>query len=323
VRPTFRIIAAGSDITALVSDRLLDLQITDKAGVESDRLTFTVDDRDQLIRLPRKGVQIVVSLGYVGRSLVRMGRYVVDEVDVSGPARELTVRANAVDMTGGMKAPKERSWDNVTLGTVVRTIAGDHQLTASIAESLASRQLGHVDQTESDMQLLQRLCAVQGATCKVADGRLVVAGRASGQGAGGTNLPAALILARNCASWTATLADRGEYRSVKAPYHDVTTGQRSDATAGSGQPALTLRQSYASQSEAQQAADSKFRVLSRGTGKVSIRGLIGDPGMSAERPATLSGFRQGIDGSDWIIDSVVHKMSGSGYTCDIDLESRE
>lgn len=323
MRPAFKIIAQGSDITALIADRLISLQITDKAGVESDRLTITIDDRDQRIELPRKGARIEVSLGYVGAPLIRMGRYVVDEIEVGGPLRYLTIRANAVDMTSGFRSPRERSWDGITLGDLVSTIAGEHDLIPAVASSLASRALGHIDQTESDMQLLQRVCADQGGTCKVADGRLVVARRASGQGAGGSALPQAIITPGDCQSWSALLSDRGEYKSVKAYYQNLSSAERVAATAGSGEPVMELRNSFASQVEAERAADSKLRSLSRGTGKVSISGLVGDATMSSERPATLTGFRDGIDGSDWVIDSVTHDYSPSGYTCSLEIESKE
>ena len=324
MRVAFKIVVNGSqDITALIGDRLVSLEITDQAGVKSDRLTMTIDDRDQRLEFPKTGAKIDVSLGYLGGVLVKMGQYVVDEVDVAGPVRVMTIRANAADMTGKIKAPKERSWPNVTLGTLVRTIASDNGLQPAIASDLASRNLGHVDQTESDMQLLQRICAEQGATCKVSDGRLVVASHASGKTASGGDLPEAIIDASQCESWSATITERGKFKSVKANWQNVAAGQRATVTAGEGEPVLTLKNSYTSQDEARRAAESKLKSLTRGTGKVSINGLIGDPEMSAERTATLSGFRSGVDGDGWVINEVTHSVSGDGYTCSLQLESKD
>jgi hypothetical protein len=132
-----------------------------------------------------------------------------------------------------------------------------------------------------------------------------------------------LITAADCASWSALLSDRGEYKSVKAYYPDLSSAERAVVTAGSGDPVMELRNSFASQVEAERAADSKLRSLSRGTGKISISALVGDATMSAERPATLAGFRAGIDGSDWVIDSVTHDVSSSGYTCSLEIEAKE
>jgi uncharacterized protein len=323
MRVAYKIIADGSDITALIADRLLSAEITDQAGVKSDRLTLTIDDRDERLSFPEAGAKIEVSLGYVGKTLVKMGTYTVDEVEVSGPARELVIRANAVDMTGSIKAPKERSWDNITLGNLVRTVAGNNGLTPAVDTTLSSINLGHVDQTESDMQLLQRLCADHGATCKVADGRLVVAKRAAGKSASGSSLPKATITAGDCESWSAVVAKRNNFKSVKAFWQDVKKARRTAVVAGGGSPQMTLKNTYASQDEAKRAADSRLKGLARGADKVRINGLIGDPEMSAERPATLTGFRNGVDGENWIINSVTHSFNGSGYTCGLELELKE
>ena len=320
----YKIVVNGSkDITALIADRLLSMDITDQAGVRSDRLTLTIDDRDQRLEFPKSGARLEVSLGYVGAPLVRMGAYTVDEVEVSGPARMLTIRANAADMTGSIKAPKERSWPGVTMGTLVRTIAKDNGLQPSVATELDARQLGHIDQTESDMQLLQRVCVDQGATCKVADGRLVVSVRAAGKTASGKALPAAAIRAEQCENWSATIAKRNTYKAVKAYWQDTGAAQRKSATAGSGKPMLELKNTYASKAEAERAADSRLKALTRGADKVRISGLIGDPTMSAEMTASLTGFRAGVDGSNWVINEVTHTVSGDGYTCALQLEVKE
>lgn len=320
MQPTFKITANSQDITKKIADRLISLEISDKAGVKSDRATITIDDRDQLLDIPKRGAKLEISIGYVGQALVRMGSYVVDEVEVEGPERQMVIRANAADMTGKIKAPKERSWPGVTFGNLVKKIAKEHSLQPSIPSDLASRNLGHIDQTESDMQLLSRICSEQGATFKVSDGRLVVANHAGGKTASGKSLPVATIYAHDCERWNATIAERGKYQSVIAYWQNMQTGQRVEVKAGQGEPALTLKNSYKDEETAKQAAKSKLNVLGRGTGTVSISGYIGDPYMSAERIATLVGFRNGVDGSGWVVNEVTHSLSGDGYTNSISLE---
>ena len=84
MRPAFLILADSVNITALVADRLVDLVITDKAGVKSDRLELVIDDRDERLELPETGAKLEVSIGYRGGSLARMGSYVVDGIEVGG-----------------------------------------------------------------------------------------------------------------------------------------------------------------------------------------------------------------------------------------------
>jgi len=323
VQIAYKITADGTNITDLVKDRLLACDITDQAGVKSDRLTIALDDRDQRLEIPETGAELQVWLGYVGQTLVNMGKFTVDEVDVRGPAREMTIRANAADMTGDIKSPKERSWDDVSLGDVVRTIAGEHRLTASISAELAAVQLGHIDQTESDMQLLTRLCSDQSATCKVADGRLVVAKRASGKSTSGSDLPVANIDAGDCSDWSASITERGKYKTVIAQWHDLKTGKRNEELAGNGKPVMTLKHTFQSRDAAKRAANSKLESMARSGSKIQISGMVGNPSMSAEMEANLTGFRTGIDGDGWIINSVAHSFTSSGYTCSIDLEQKE
>jgi phage protein D len=54
--PRFRIVVDGTDITALLNDRLIQLSVTDKTGMESDEFELRIDDRDGLVTLPRRGV---------------------------------------------------------------------------------------------------------------------------------------------------------------------------------------------------------------------------------------------------------------------------
>lgn len=51
MKPTYQIVADGSDITALINDRLLLLRTSDKPGMESDEFELRIDDRDQAVAL--------------------------------------------------------------------------------------------------------------------------------------------------------------------------------------------------------------------------------------------------------------------------------
>lgn len=47
--------------------------------------------------------------------------------------------------------------------------------------------------------------------------------------------------------------------------------------------------------------------------------MVGDPNLTAERPLTATGFRDGING-DWLIKRVEHHIDSSGYRCDVECE---
>lgn len=92
MRQDFQILADGKDITATCRDRLISLRITDKAGLESDEVEVTLDDRDGAIALPRHGALIDASLGYHETGLTRIGQYRIDEVESSGPPQQIVIR---------------------------------------------------------------------------------------------------------------------------------------------------------------------------------------------------------------------------------------
>ena len=85
MRPDWRILIDGQDRSEAFRARLLSLTITDESGYYSDTVSVRLDDRDGRIVLPRLGVEMVVQLGYEEIGRVEMGRYTVDEIELSGP----------------------------------------------------------------------------------------------------------------------------------------------------------------------------------------------------------------------------------------------
>jgi len=71
MQPLFQIQADAVDISTAVGDRLIDLVVTDEAGIQSDELKLTLDDRRRadgaIAQLPRIGSVLDVSLTYAGR----------------------------------------------------------------------------------------------------------------------------------------------------------------------------------------------------------------------------------------------------------------
>ncbi|MEE9358423.1 hypothetical protein [Candidatus Vondammii sp. HM_W22] len=156
--PAYRIIADQQDITAIIRDRLISLHVTDKTGLVSDTAETTLDDRNSAIEIPRTGALLEIYMGYQETGLYRMGSYTVDEVELTGLPNTMRIRAKAADMRQSLKSCKLRSWDDITLGDLVATIAAEHGLIPRVGEFLDAIHIPHLDQTyESDMHLLTRL----------------------------------------------------------------------------------------------------------------------------------------------------------------------
>jgi len=160
-KPAFKIVADGDNVTRAVADRLVSLRITDEAGQTSDSLEITLDDRASRVPVPRSGAWLKVWLGYStgGKLPVYMGSFAVDDVDLSGGPRSMTIKATAAQTAPELvKGQKSQSWHGKTLGEVAQEIGKRNGLQVVIKGNLASTQIKHEDQTnESDQAFLTRL----------------------------------------------------------------------------------------------------------------------------------------------------------------------
>jgi uncharacterized protein len=319
MQPYYRVIADSKDVTDAIRDRLLSLSITDAAGMDSDVLEIALDDRDRIIAIPRRGAELDVSLGYRETKLSRMGLFVVDEIVPSGPPATMTIRARAADFRQSLKAPGTRSWDGKTLGDICSTIAKKHGYEARVNQSLASQAIAHVDQNESDMNLLTRLAKDYGAVVKITGGVLALVPAGEAHSASGKAMPATTLSYEQISRYEATLADRGKYTAVQARWDDKAHAREMPVTVGSGEPMFIIQRKFADEATAKAAAKAKLDGFFRGAATLSLS-CDGNAALMAESRLTISGVRTGVNGA-WITTQVVHRYDGQGYRCDVEAES--
>ena len=339
MQPLFRIYANSVEITAAIRDRLIELVITDEAGIQSDELKLTLDDRRRedgaIAQLPRIGTVLTVSLGYAETRLVSMGRFIVDEVEIRSPPATLSVSAKAADMVGPFRSPKTRSWDETTLGQLVEAIATEHRYEAKIDPELGGIAIPHLDQTEeSDMSLLTRLAAKHDAMAKPVAGFLVLAKQGAIKTITGQAMPTISLNASDLAEWryrhsarkpggSGSTSDRDTQKppttttgGTKAYWWDFEKGERREVTTGSP-PFEEIRYVHATEAEAKAAAATRKNTGERAQGELSFS-LAGDPRLAAEGSLWLS-LRAEIP-TDWRIKRVEHRLSNQGYTTHVECE---
>ncbi|MHA3737883.1 phage late control D family protein [Pseudomonas sp. Eth.TT006] len=318
--PRFRIVADGTDITALLNDRLLQLSVTDKASMESDEFELRIDDRDGLVTLPRKGVGIEIYLGYLETSLVRLGRYVVDGVTVSGPPDTIVIKGKASDMRGSGKTIRSGSWENVPLSKIVADVAARNGWAPACP---VETKVARADQlNESDFNFITRLAKQYDCTAKVADGKLLVMPRQGGQSASGKALPAIVINKSDVSRWQFNFEDRESHKSVGAKHQDKKTGQLAvvlleNDDAPAGLPSVhTDRHIYPNKSAAQAAAKARLAAFNRSTAGVRLE-MKGRTDVFAECPIVAKGFKVGLDG-DYLAESVQQTYTQSGWSTTVE-----
>lgn len=321
--PAWRVVLDGQDLTERVRPRLLDLTLTESRDGEADQLDLQIHDHDGRMALPRRGLELAVALGWEDAGLIDKGIFRVDEVEHSGSPDVITVRARSADLTHPMRTRRERSWHQVTLGDVVRNLAGEHGLQARISPALAGIAIAHLDQTgESDVHLLTRLGQRYDAVATVKAGNLLFMPIGSGTTASGAPLPSALITRADGDRHRYALADRETYSGVRAYWHSKPGASRKSVLVGESGNAKRLRETYNSEAEAREHANAEWKRVRRGAAKMDFTLALGRADLSPEQKLRVRGFKPEIDDTAWLIAKATHSITGSGgYTTQLALET--
>nr|WP_288913125.1 contractile injection system protein, VgrG/Pvc8 family [uncultured Pseudomonas sp.] len=320
MKPTFRIVADGKDITALINDRLLSLRTSDKPGMDSDDFELRIDDRDQAVTLPTRGAGIEVYLGYTGQALTRLGRYTVDEIELSGPPDTLVIRGKASDMRGSGKTVRSGSWENVPLQQIVRDVAARNGWQPVCP---VQTKVPRVDQlNESDYNFITRLAKQYDCTAKLADGKLLVMPRQGGQTASGKNLSPVVLKRADLSRYQFRLGDRNTQKAVRTKHQDKKSGalkvvELDNDDLPNGLPAVhTDRHIYPNKSAAEQAAKARLAAFNRSSAGVRLE-MAGRADVFAERSIIVQGIKPGLDG-EYLAEAVEQLFTSSGWTTTVE-----
>ena len=345
-RPVWRLTINGVDLADKLTTRLISLTLTDNRGFEADQLDLVLNDADGKLDIPTRGVEISLSLGWADSGLIQKGLYRVDEVEHSGAPDQLTLRARSADLRTGLAAQHERSWHDTTLRDIVEEIAMACDLDPRIDAALADLPIAHIDQTnESDANLLTRLAKDHDAIATVKAGTLLFTRAGIATTVGGKSVPAVTITRSDGDQHRFSVADRDTYIGVRAQYHNLSTGLKGevlitqDNIDDDGQKVTraqsldkrvdhsadnikTLRHTYATESTAARAARAEYRRLQRGLATFALTLAHGRPELYPETPCRVSGWKPSIDGTQWLIARVTHRLGDGGLTTGIELEVR-
>lgn len=229
VRPNPKNEGEAKDISTLISDRLINLTLTDSRGFEADQLDITLDDSDGSLALPSRGAILSLAFGWADEPLIFKGDYTVDEIEHSGTPDTLTIRARSADLRGSFQNRHERSFHQKTIGEIVKKIAEENQLISEVSEIFANKKIDHIDQTnESSINLLTRLAENHDAIATVKNGRLLFIEAGRGKTASGKILPTLSITRQSGDSHRFSIAEGDNYTAVKAYWHNTDTGKRGE-----------------------------------------------------------------------------------------------
>lgn len=119
-------------------------------------------------------------------------------------------------------------------------------------------------------------------------------------------------------------AGRTSYTAVRAYWHDGKSARRKGVVAGSGKEGSTktLKDTYATEADALQAAKAELQRTDRGaaTLSLSLTLAVGRPQLMPQSPVTVQGFKPEIDGEGWLVKSVEHSLGDGGYSTQLECE---
>lgn len=309
MKPTYEIYVDGADVTGNFRGQVSSINITDEAGLKSDKVDIVLNDAGYAIALPPMDAKMDIFMGFEGRPLTYMGKYDVDDYGGDIFPATLKISGKAADMKGGLKSPKTRSFEDITLGDLVSKLASEHGLKSAVSDDLKGIKYPYIAQTrESDMHLLTRLARVHDAIAKPVGGALVLVKRGQGKSADGTELPVVPIRLDQISRGTWDVTSRGRFGRVEAEWVDLGGSETHKVTAGDKDPLLTLRHRFSSQSEAQEAVKAALERSIRGSGKMQVQlaGFWGD--LTAEGKLNFLNMKPELCGV-WGITSLTHRLA--------------
>lgn len=329
-RAGWKVTLDGRDITAGIDPQNLSVSIGEKRGGEADQLDIVIQDREGKVAIPPAGRTLRISMGWLQGGdlpigLIDKGSFKVDEARFSGPPDILTIRARSADFTDAFRVRRSRSFVGKTVGEVIRAIAGDNGLKASVDSGLSGKTipaLGHG--AKSDAALLAALGRRFDAAATVKAGTLIFAPIGKGKTASGKALPTETITRQQTVSIDYARVERDAYDGTEAVWHDKATGTHKTVQAGhkgTGK-AKRIRKVHHSEADAKQAAEAEATRADRRKAEATLTLAYGRPDITPERPIALAGFKPEIDARKWVVAEATHRMDGQGgLMTDLKLEA--
>lgn len=336
-RPEFSVTAEGKDISKALRQCLQELTLTDNGGAtgKADELQITL--LSETLPLPSKGARLQLGLGFNG-NLVDKGWFVVSGVSSSGPPRKVVIYATAAPMnaqkqSGDVQNQKTRSWDNLTLGDIVKTVATDNGLIPKVADKLAAIAVPHLDQvSESDANLLTRLARSHNAVSKPSGGYWLFLEQGAALTASGKTLADVTIVPREVSNWTYSEGQRGSTTGkpssggkekkgkIGVKYYDEDTGQTKVTQTEHEGPDLENPYTQPHKTQADQQASAKKTQANRNERRMSITAPCRPAHLplTAEARVVTQGFGEREDRS-WLIESMVYSLSAMGFSVAFNL----
>lgn len=252
-----------------------------------------------------------------GPQRIPCGQFEIDTIRFQGPPDTAEIQALSLPGNSSTKSEKRtRSWEDVTLSQIARTIASRSGL--GLMFQTDDVRYDRIDQSdETDITFLFGLVEEEGASLKISNNRLVVFD---------DRYLESQRTVRTFTKGTSNILSYGfeqstvdvDYAACEVSYfEDGRTIRGSYRIAGKSGPTLKINERVSSAGEARRKARAALRNKNKEANKMNMT-ILGDPKIAQGVTIQISGFKK-FDGK-YYIESVQHSV-GSGYS--ISFEARK
>lgn len=324
----YRVRVGGTDVSSRLSPYLISLRVSLSDEPDADTASIVLDDSGGRLALPPERAPVEIDMGTDESGVAHIFSGVVDVPrgeGARGSGRELHVEAKSVDPQGKSKAPKERHFDDTTVGEAMKKAGRDAGITMKVHPDLASLPLAYLALDGTSFEHFgAELAADLGATFKIMGTTGLLVPRNAGLSATGKALVTVRAEAgRNLERWSLTPV-RGKPRwkkvrvrtwdakAAKYVYRDKEVEADSESEFLSARPA-------ADKDAAKSRADGAAAEGEHDKGEGSVT-IIGDVTAQPGAPVIVGGTRPGLDGT-YQAGPVQQEMGRSaGFLTTIDLK---
>lgn len=189
-RAYWKIKVKGVDITSLIKQDLISIELKDNEEDEADDFQIKLADREgvwlqkwlnETVQkgAKTKGLQFDVWIGLKDSNgqikKQKSGNFMLDSMKHSGPPAVTTIKCLSLDYSGGIRTEsRDKSWENYTIKGIAEDIAKKAKLKVLFLSKKDPEKERWEQSEETDIAFLIRICRNYGLAVKITDKKLVI-----------------------------------------------------------------------------------------------------------------------------------------------------
>lgn len=309
------------NITSQLETHLVDWTYTDNLSGEVDDVQIVLEDIENKWLsdwFPSKGsiIEVTICRKNWNKQIVKtkLGKFEVDEIEVSGSPSQVTIKALAVPESSSIRGEyKSKAWEKTTLKMVAGDIAKANKLKLYFEASDNPKKDRYEQENETDLMFLYRLCRDEGLCLKISNRSIVILDEV------GCEKKAAFATIKRFGdekifvkSWSAKTTLSGTYKACRVQYHDSKKKKTIKVTFTPPKVpkvgrTLVVTEEVKSVAEALRLAKKKLREANKEATTVNLH-IVTDIHLDAGMTLSLKDFGK-FDGK-YIITKAVYSQDG-------------